>query len=64
MRLQNDVIALTTGNALFGWGTNGNGELGLGDVVARSSPVQIGALTTWAALSSSGPASFSGVLQG
>jgi alpha-tubulin suppressor-like RCC1 family protein len=32
---------------LFAWGKNANGELGLGDTVYRSSPVQVGALGTW-----------------
>ena len=29
------------------WGYNVQGQLGQGDVVYRSSPVQVGALTTW-----------------
>ena len=33
---------------LFTWGNNDSGELGLGDTVKRSSPVQVGALTDWA----------------
>ena len=32
---------------LYAWGRNQNGQLGLGDVTNRSSPVQVGALTTW-----------------
>jgi hypothetical protein len=32
---------------LYSWGNNGNGQLGLNDIVARSSPVQVGALTDW-----------------
>jgi alpha-tubulin suppressor-like RCC1 family protein len=32
---------------LFMWGDAGNGELGLGDVVDLSSPVQLGALKNW-----------------
>jgi alpha-tubulin suppressor-like RCC1 family protein len=44
------TLAIRTGGALFSWGRNTNGRLGLGDVVARSSPVQIGALTDWAKL--------------
>ena len=39
------VASSTTG--LFVWGYNGNGELGLGNMTQRSSPVQVGALTTW-----------------
>lgn len=33
---------------LFGWGINGNGQVGDGTTVRRSSPVQIGSLTNWA----------------
>jgi alpha-tubulin suppressor-like RCC1 family protein len=32
---------------LWGWGYQNNGSLGLNDTVTRSSPVQVGALTTW-----------------
>jgi hypothetical protein len=32
---------------LYAWGYNQDGVLGLGDTVKRSSPVQVGALTTW-----------------
>jgi hypothetical protein len=30
-----------------GVGALGNGQLGLNDAISRSSPVQVGALTTW-----------------
>jgi alpha-tubulin suppressor-like RCC1 family protein len=36
---------LTAG--LWAWGYNANGQLGLGDLSRRSSPVQVGSLTTW-----------------
>jgi alpha-tubulin suppressor-like RCC1 family protein len=36
------------GFSLYGWGLNTNGELGLGDLTNRSSPVQVGTLTDWA----------------
>jgi alpha-tubulin suppressor-like RCC1 family protein len=29
------------------WGNNSSGELGLGDTISRSSPVQVGSLTNW-----------------
>ena len=40
--------------ALYSWGRNNLGQLGLGDTVARSSPVQVGALTTWSQIASGG----------
>jgi hypothetical protein len=43
---------------LYAWGTNSNGRLGLGDTTSRSSPVQVGALTTWSDIS--GGSAFSG----
>jgi|TARA_R110002020_G_scaffold473418_1_gene702629 alpha-tubulin suppressor-like RCC1 family protein len=30
------------GGALYSWGANGHGQLGLGDTTLRNSPVQIG----------------------
>ena len=33
---------------LFAWGHGGNGQLGDGTTVSKSSPVQVGALTDWA----------------
>ena len=35
---------------LFAWGKNSGGELGLNDVVFRSSPTQVGSGTTWSSL--------------
>jgi alpha-tubulin suppressor-like RCC1 family protein len=35
---------------LWGWGVNGSGQLGLNNTTSYSSPVQVGALTTWKAL--------------
>ena len=40
-------------NFLWSWGRNNYGNLGLGDTVARSSPVQVGALGTWSQVSKS-----------
>ena len=47
----NSTVALTKTGKLYSWGLNTKGELGLGDILPRSSPVQIGALTTWAQIS-------------
>jgi hypothetical protein len=44
---------------LYAWGYNDNGQLGDDTVVARSSPVQIGALTTWAKVAGGTGTSFS-----
>ena len=44
-------LAVKTDGTLWGWGYNGLGELGLGDITNRSSPAQIGALTAWATVS-------------
>ena len=37
--------------SLWSWGYNTDGFLGLGDTTPRSSPVQVGALVTWSAIS-------------
>jgi alpha-tubulin suppressor-like RCC1 family protein len=44
------TVALKTNGTMWSWGNNGDGELGQNTNYAnrRSSPVQIGALTTWA----------------
>ena len=39
---------------LWSWGYNSEGELGLGDIIDRSSPVQVGSLTTWDKIASNG----------
>ena len=42
------MAAIKTDGTLWSWGRNATyGSLGLGDTVNRSSPVQVGALTTW-----------------
>ena len=45
-----DLIVLRSnfvpGN-LYAWGVNTNGVLGLNDIISRSSPVQVGSLTSW-----------------
>jgi len=40
--------AIKNNGTLWLWGKNDYGQLGLGDTTNRSSPVQLGALTTWA----------------
>ncbi len=47
----NSVFAIKTDGTLWCWGRNLSGGLGQNDTVNRSSPVQIGALTTWANVS-------------
>ena len=51
---QNSSFAVKTNGTLWAWGFNSSsasGQLGLGDVANRSSPVQVGALTNWAYVS-------------
>ena len=40
-------MATTTSGTLYSWGDNSYGQLGLGDTTNRSSPTQVGSLTTW-----------------
>ena len=40
-------LAVKTDGTLWAWGYNNYGQLGQNDLVDRSSPVQIGALTNW-----------------
>jgi alpha-tubulin suppressor-like RCC1 family protein len=47
---RNHTLAVKTDGTLWVWGDNsgiGGGRLGLGDQERRSSPTQVGALTTW-----------------
>jgi alpha-tubulin suppressor-like RCC1 family protein len=46
--------AIKTDGTLWMWGSNGSGKLGDGTVAVRSSPVQIGSLTTWSQVSAGG----------
>ena len=41
------TAAVKTDGTMWTWGDNSQGQLGHGDVVNRSSPVQVGALSTW-----------------
>lgn len=45
------MLATKNNKSLWAWGSNGSGELGLGDTSNRSSPVQVGALTDWLTIS-------------
>tara|TARA_R110000824_G_scaffold356375_1_gene543634 strand:+ start:276 stop:1520 length:1245 start_codon:yes stop_codon:yes gene_type:complete len=44
-------FAIKPDNTLWTWGLNTSGQLGTNDLLSRSSPVQIGALTNWAEVS-------------
>lgn len=48
------TMAVKTNGTLWGWGSNFNGQIGDGTGAWRSSPVQIGALTNWAQVSTNG----------
>ena len=41
------TFAIKTDGTMWSWGQNTSGQLMLGDVIHRSSPVQVGVLTTW-----------------
>ena len=48
------VLAITSVSTLLAWGNNYSGQLGLGNIglyTNRSSPVQVGSLTTWLSVS-------------
>ncbi|NBP55054.1 hypothetical protein EBU71_00650 [bacterium] len=48
---ENNALCTTTSNALWSWGagiSTNFGQLGLSDLIARSSPVQVGSATNWA----------------
>ena len=42
-----NVAAVKTDGTLWTWGNGGSGQLGSGNILSRSSPVQVGALTNW-----------------
>jgi alpha-tubulin suppressor-like RCC1 family protein len=52
-----------SGAELYSWGANNNGQLGDNTVADKSSPVQIGALTTWESVSSRGTSIHSGAIK-
>ena len=47
-------VAITTDGTLWSWGKNSAGQLGLGTVIPRSSPVQIGTDNNWSKIDASG----------
>lgn len=48
--------AIKADGTLWAWGLNSNGQLGDGTTISRSSPVQVGSLTTWSQTASFGTA--------
>ena len=44
---------------IYSWGQNDQGQLGLGNTTAYSSPKQVGALTTWSKIAGGSNNSFS-----
>ncbi|NBS70056.1 hypothetical protein EBT31_14260 [bacterium] len=48
------ALAIKTDGTLWAWGSGDSGRLGLNDTADRSSPVQVGALTTWAQVAAGG----------
>src|SRR3989344_5903658 len=47
----NHSLAIKTDGTLSGWGQNSYGQLGLGHITHKSSPVQVGTLATWGTVS-------------
>jgi alpha-tubulin suppressor-like RCC1 family protein len=45
------TLAIKANGTLWSWGSNSHGQLGLGSLTSYSSPVQVGALTTWSSVS-------------
>lgn len=58
----NFAMAVKTDGTLWGWGWNTSGQLGLNNATSRSSPVQVGTLTSWVQVSC-GSFSFSTALK-
>ena len=47
-----NMTAIKTDGTIWTWGQNLNGSLGDNTVISRSSPIQVGALTTWSLIAS------------
>jgi len=52
-----NMLALTKDGRLLAWGANNYGQLGLGDLVSRTSPTQVGTDSDWVRISTSGTSS-------
>ena len=50
-------IVTKTDGTIWSWGYSADGQLGLGDIDQRSSPVQIGSATTWFDVATGGDSS-------
>jgi alpha-tubulin suppressor-like RCC1 family protein len=46
----NPTLAITTSGAMYGWGINNHGQLGIGNVTAQSSPVLVLGGQTWSSV--------------
>ena len=46
-------FAINSSGQLWSWGANSSANLGQNDAIYRSSPKQVGALTSWIAVSAS-----------
>lgn len=53
-RIANGSTSIYTGNQLWAWGANSSGQLGDDTAITKSSPIQVGALTTWQQVSAGG----------
>jgi alpha-tubulin suppressor-like RCC1 family protein len=47
------TISIKTDGTLWSWGYNASGQLGLGNLINRSSPIQVGKKTNWIEISAS-----------
>ena len=56
------AVVTVSGYQLWIWGNNSYGQLGLGDTIDRSSPVQIGSLTNWYTVSSGAAQGITGAI--
>lgn len=52
------AAGITEDGKLFRWGINTSGQIGDGTTINKSSPIQIGALTTWKCVTSRGGATY------